>query len=122
LAEIGHAEWVEHAQTGGAAVAETAVNRATMATAAGQVETAVGTINGYQSQMESYHDSLIGGWKGDAATAFTNAYTKFSEDFGKVLSALQDIHDKLVSTRSTYTTTEDTNTAAANKIGSLLNQ
>jgi WXG100 family type VII secretion target len=103
-------------------VAETAVNRATMATAATQVEDAVGTIKGYQSQMEAYHDSLMGGWKGEAASAFTNAYSEFSSDFAKVLGALQDIHDKLVTTRSTYTTTEDTNTAAANKIAGLLNQ
>ena len=52
--------------------------------------------------------------------AFTNTYEMFSADFTKVLNALSVIHDKLVSTRNTYQTTEDTNTAQVNKVAGLI--
>jgi WXG100 family type VII secretion target len=93
-----------------------------MATAAVQVEDAVTTIRGQQSQMNAYHSELVGGWQGDAANAFTSAYESFSADFAKVVNALEGIHEKLVGTRATYEATEETNTAAVNKVGGLLNQ
>lgn len=100
---------------------ETAVNRTQMGTAAVQVEDAVSRIRGLQSQLDAYHGSLVGGWQGDAASAFTSAFEAFNADFTKVLNALQGIHDKLVGTRSTYQTTEDSTTSTVNRVGSLLN-
>ncbi len=100
---------------------ETTVNRAQMATAATQVEDAVGRIRGLQSQMNGYHSELRGGWEGNAATAFTNAYESFSADFAKVVNALDAIHEKLVGTRSNYQATEDSNTSTVNRVSGLLN-
>ena len=102
------------------ATGESAVNRAAMATAAQQVESAVSVIRGLQSTMNGYSSQLQGGWQGQAATAFSNTYEAFSADFAKVLNALQTIHEKLVSTHGTYATTEDTNTAQVNRIQSAL--
>jgi WXG100 family type VII secretion target len=101
---------------------ETAVNRAQMATAATQVEDAVGQIRGLQSQMAAYHGELMGGWVGQAATAFTSAYESFSADFTKVVSALEGIHEKLVGTRATYEATEESTTATVNRVSGLLNR
>jgi WXG100 family type VII secretion target len=101
---------------------ETAVNRAQMATAAVQVEDAVGQIRGQQSQLNGYHSQLVGGWVGDAATAFTGAFESFSADFTKVLNALEGMHEKLVGTRATYQSTEDSNTATVNRVAGLLNR
>jgi WXG100 family type VII secretion target len=101
---------------------ETAVNRAQMATAAVQVEDAVGQIRGLQSQLNAYHGELMGGWVGEAASAFTNAYESFSADFSKVINALEGMHEKLVGTRATYQATEESNTAAVNRVGGLLNR
>ncbi len=101
---------------------ETAVNRAQMATAAVQVEDAVGQIRGQQSQLNGYHSQLVGGWVGDAATAFTGAFESFSADFTKVLSALEGMHEKLVGTRANYQATEDSNTATVNRVAGLLNR
>jgi len=100
---------------------ESAVNRAAMAQAAVQVEDAVGTIRGQQSQLAGYHSDLMGGWSGEAASAFTNAYNSFNADFTKVLNALQGIHEKLVGTHSKYVANEATQTAAANRVAGLLN-
>ena len=100
---------------------ESAVNRQAMATAAQQVEGAVTTIRGLQSNMASYAAQLQGGWQGQAASAFNNAYEAFSADFTKVLSALQSIQEKLVGTHGTYATTEETNTSTVSKISTMLN-
>jgi WXG100 family type VII secretion target len=99
---------------------ESAVNRQAMATAAQQVESAVSTIRGMQSNMNGYASQLQGGWKGQAASTFATTYEAFSADFGKVLNALEGIHEKLVGTHSTYATTEETNTSTVNRITGLL--
>jgi WXG100 family type VII secretion target len=100
---------------------ESAVNRSAMAQAAVQVEDAVGQVRGQQSQLAGYHGDLMTGWQGQAADAFTNAYNSFNADFTQVLSALQGIQEKLVSTRTRYQATEDVQTAAANRVQGLLN-
>jgi WXG100 family type VII secretion target len=102
------------------AAGESAVNRASMAQAAQQVEAAVGVISGLQANMNGYTSQLGGGWQGNAAVAFTRTYEMFSADFAKVLNSLQVIHEKLVSTRNTYQTTEDTNTARVNQVASMI--
>jgi WXG100 family type VII secretion target len=99
---------------------ESAVNRQAMATAAQHVESAVTTIRGLQSNMTSYASQLQGGWQGQAASAFGNAYEAFSADFAKVLNALQSIEEKLAGTHSTYATTEEANTSTVNKIQGML--
>lgn len=102
------------------AAGESAVNRASMAQAAQQVEAAYGVITGLQANMNGYSSQLGGGWQGNAAVAFTRTYEMFSADFAKVLNALQVIHDKLVSTRNTYQATEDANTARVNQVAGLI--
>jgi WXG100 family type VII secretion target len=101
---------------------ESAVNRAQMATAATQIETAVGEIRGLQMQLNGFHTDTMAGWQGEAATAFTAAYESFSADFTKVLNALEGMHEKLAGTRANYQTTEDSNTATVNRLGGLLNR
>jgi WXG100 family type VII secretion target len=100
---------------------ESAVNRAAMAQAAVQVEDTLGTVRGLQSQLAGFHGDLMAGWQGMAASAFTNAYNSFNADFTQVIQALQGIQEKLVGTRARYETTEETQTAAANRVSGLLN-
>ena len=57
-----------------------------------------------------------------AASAFTSAYDSFSADFTQVLNALQGIQEKLTATRTRYQATEETQTAAASRVQSLLNR
>jgi WXG100 family type VII secretion target len=84
------------------------------------VESAVTVIRGLQSNMNGYNSQLQGGWQGQAATAFANVYEAFNADFAKVLTALQTIQENLVSTQSTYSTTEDTNTSQVNRVAGLI--
>jgi len=112
---------IEGEKVTGVAAGESAVDRAAMAQAANQVDAAVQSIRGLQSNMNTYNTALAGGWTGQAASAFSTTYERFSADFAKVLNALQTMHDKLVSTQRTYTATEDTTTTQVKRIAGLLN-
>jgi WXG100 family type VII secretion target len=92
-----------------------------MAQAATQVSTAVSEIQGLQSRLAAAHDSTTGGWQGQAATAFTNAYLEFNTDFTRVIAALNNLGDKLRASGANYATVEQANTSSANKIIQSLN-
>jgi WXG100 family type VII secretion target len=100
---------------------ESAFDRQLMAQAATQVGSAVGEIQGIQSRLAGAHDSTMGGWQGQAATAFTNAYMEFNADFTKVLAALNNLGEKLRAAGVNYNTVEEANQSSANKIVSALN-
>jgi WXG100 family type VII secretion target len=92
-----------------------------MAQAATQVDSAVGTIRGLQSNLASSHESMMGGWKGASASAFTTAYNQFNVDFNKVITALDNLGAKLRQSGVNYTTIETANQSSANKISAALN-
>ena len=92
-----------------------------MAQAASRVDTAVSEIKALQSRLAASHESLMGGWRGPAANTFTAAYGEFNVDFTKVLTALNNLGQKLRQSGVNYTTIEDANQSSANKIISALN-
>lgn len=102
-------------------MAESAFDRSLMAKAAGQVEAAVGDIHGTQSRLAGAHETMMGGWQGQAAAAFTGAFQEFNVDFTKVITALNNLQEKLVQSRANYETVEESNTTSANKIAGVLN-
>ena len=91
-----------------------------MAQAANQVSSAVDQVRSLQSSLASAHDSMMGGWSGPAASTFTNAFTVFNGDFTKVITALQNLGEKLQQAGVNYTTIEQANQTSANKITSAL--
>ena len=99
---------------------EVTVDRAAMVTAANQIEEALGQIRSQQARLDSAHASLTGGWKGEAAGAFTNAFTQFNEDFAIVIRALNGIHEKLVGSHQNYNTVESANEQGMSKIAQAL--
>jgi WXG100 family type VII secretion target len=102
------------------ATAESAVNRAAMATAAQQVESTVTVIRGLQASMNGYNSQLQAGWQGEASAAFASTYEAFSADFAKVLNALQGIQERLVATHSTYVNAEEANAAQVSRVQAAL--
>lgn len=101
--------------------AESAVNRQAMATAANQVQDAVTQIRAQQSQLAGFHGQLTGGWVGQAASAFTTAFEAFNADFSKVISALDEFHPKLTTSKARYDANEQDLTSASNRVRGLLN-
>lgn len=96
------------------------VNRASMQTAAGQVEDAHGKIHSLQNNLSGEINQLRTGWKGQASDAFYGAYTQFDGEFEKVKKGLDDIHQKLVGSQVAYTQTEEDQKAATNPILGML--
>lgn len=92
-----------------------------MATAASQLQEAVDDIRAQQSRLTSAHSTMMGGWSGDAASAFTAAYEAFNADFTKVITAMQGMQTRLVGTRANYEASEQANTTSANRVMGLIN-
>jgi ESAT-6 family protein len=92
-----------------------------MARAATQVDSAVSQIKGLQSNLAGAHESMMGGWRGAAASTFNNAYNEFNVDFNKVIQALDNLGAKLRQSGANYSTIETANQSSANKIVSALN-
>jgi WXG100 family type VII secretion target len=101
---------------------ETSFNRSAMATAATQVEDTVGQIKALQSRLNGAHADLMGGWQGQSASAFTAAFNEFNADFSKVIQALDEMHSKLVVSRTNYNSSEDANATSASRIANVLNR
>jgi WXG100 family type VII secretion target len=91
-----------------------------MAMAAQQVDSAVTVIRGLQANMDGYSAQLMARWQGQAATAFAGTYGAFSDDFAKVLAALQGIQEKLVSAHGRYARTEESNSDQLSRVRSAL--
>ena len=92
-----------------------------MAQAANQVNSAVDQIRSLQNSLASSHETMMGQWQGPAASTFTNAFTVFNGDFTKVITALQNLGDKLRTSGVNYSTIEQANQVSANKITAALN-
>jgi WXG100 family type VII secretion target len=93
-----------------------------MVTAANDVESALGTIRGLQARLTGINDDLAATWKGESATAFGSAYAQFGSDFAIVINALNDIHEKLVSSHVNYNAAESASTEAVSKVAAALNR
>jgi WXG100 family type VII secretion target len=93
-----------------------------MSTAATQVEAALSEIRAQQSQLANYNSELIGSWKGEAATAFANAYSQFNDDFTVVISALNGILERLGVSHQNYNAVETANQESASRISQALNR
>jgi WXG100 family type VII secretion target len=99
----------------------TTVDRAEMAKAAQQIEEKAGQIHQTQQTLGNQIQNLMGRWQGNAANAFLRAYQDFDGQFSVVQQQLENIHEKLVGSQSTYTQNEADQEAASNAITALLN-
>ena len=101
---------------------QTSVNRGAMQRAAQQLDSAFSTVTGLRTTLAGHKSELLGGWAGEAASAFSNVFEAFDGDMAKVLAAMDALHEKLVATHATYVTTEAEQSATVNKIASMLNR
>jgi WXG100 family type VII secretion target len=71
--------------------------------------------------LQSQQESLMGSWKGDAATAFSSAFAAFAGDYQKIITALQNIQEALTANVKNYTATESANQSLSSRVASSLN-
>lgn len=96
------------------------VDRAAMKVAADKIDEAFNNVNQCQNTLQQQITALMGGWQGQAASAFSQAHQAFDEDFTHVKNDLSQIHEIMVGSQSSYTSTEDTNREATNAIYNAL--
>jgi WXG100 family type VII secretion target len=92
-----------------------------MAQAAQDIDDSANIIKGLQTRLEDSKNQLRSGWEGDASMAFDAVFNRFNEDFRRVLTALDGMHQSLVQTKITYEAKEQMTHDAVNKVNQLLN-
>ena len=85
------------------------------------VEQTCRDITAVRTQLTSEVETLMTGWKGDAARAYLQSYKKFDEEFAQVLVKLDEFHGKLVDTNIQYDRNEAEQVEAANAVAAIIN-
>ena len=96
------------------------VDRAAMAQAAQDLEASAGVIKGLQGQLEGHKAEVRASWQGSASNAFEGVFNRFSEDFRKVLQALEGMHESLSQTKITYEAKEQAAHETVNRVQQML--
>lgn len=100
---------------------EVSVERGAVARAASQLEAAHGVVTGLRTKLQTEHSTLQGGWVGDASSAFTAVYETFDAEMGKVLTAMEQLQQKMGQSHTTYVASEAQATQTVSKLNGLLN-
>jgi WXG100 family type VII secretion target len=92
-----------------------------MAAAVNQLQSAVEEVTSQQSRLAGEQATMMGGWKGQAASAFDAAFTTFNADYTKVIRAMQNIQEALRANLANYTADEAANVHLSTTVSSALN-
>lgn len=96
------------------------VDTEVMAASATKIANAVDEIDGLLNLLAQDANTMLDGWRGDAATAHRDMHERFQQDAARIRDSLRDMHDALLRTHTSYVTqeTEQTNdqTVAAGQI------
>ncbi|KJS54660.1 hypothetical protein VM98_17845 [Streptomyces rubellomurinus subsp. indigoferus] len=71
-----------------------------------QIGEAIHKIEGEQTKLHNTVTNIGGGWKGQAATAYTNLQTQFNDDIKALNQSLNAIKDAIERTTAHYAQTE----------------
>lgn len=88
---------------------------------AGRIDESASTINGLKTAIDGHRQSLQTHWKGVSSGTFAKVMTVYDEELKKVLTSLEDIHEKLVHSKIQYETNEQQSTEAVSAIEAALN-
>ncbi|RZS90373.1 WXG100 family type VII secretion target [Motilibacter rhizosphaerae] len=72
------------------------------------------------ASLMSKLEPLASTWKGSAATSFTALHQRWNENATKLNSALHDISDAIATSRTTYDTSDTTQSSSFSNITSVL--
>ncbi len=96
-------------------------NRQEIGVAISQLNDADQKVEGIQQTLTNEMTSLMGGWQGNAATAFSRAHQAFDEKFELTQRELRDIAERLQSSLSDYQENETAQQEASKAIMNALN-
>ena len=92
-----------------------------MAQGAARVEEATTQIQGHISNLRSEVETMMGGWRGEAASSFIQVHDAFEQQANKINNALRQMHESLLATHRTYGTQETEQTQAFTGLAGQIN-
>jgi len=102
-------------------MAEYSTSQEAMQQGATKVDNAAGQIQGHIQALRSEVETMLGGWKGEAAGAFVQVHDSFEQQANKINNALRQMHEALVSTHRTYATQESDQTSTLTGLAGQIN-
>jgi len=92
-----------------------------MAQGAVKVDDAATQIQGHISSLRGEVDTMMGGWRGEAAASFVQVHDAFEQQATKINAALRRMHDALRGTHQTYGTQEANQTQTLSGLAGQIN-
>jgi len=87
---------------------------------ADRIDESASTINGLKTAIDGHRQALQTHWKGVSSGTFVKVMTVYDEELTKVLTSLENIHEKLVHSKIQYETNEQQSNEAVSAIEAAL--
>ena len=94
-------------------MADTFVDEETMAATIARIEALVPQMQGELKKLNGEMQSLFGTWKGRSSNSFQRLHTNWSQDYGKLTTALTGIHTTLTKNLANARGADENSTARA---------
>jgi WXG100 family type VII secretion target len=102
-------------------VAQYTTSQEAMAQGATRVDEAAQQIQGLITNLRSEVETMMGGWRGEAASAFVQVHDAFEQQANRINSALRQMYEALIATHRTYGTQETTQTQSLSGLAGQIN-
>jgi WXG100 family type VII secretion target len=102
-------------------VAQYTTSQEAMQQGAAKVDDAANQIQGHLQNLRSEIETMMGGWKGEAANSFMTVHAAFDEQANKINNALRQMHESLLATHATYATQESDQSSALSGLAGQIN-
>ena len=102
-------------------MAQYTTSQEAMAQGAAKVDEAAMQIQGLIGQLRSEVETMMGGWRGEAASAFIQVHDAFEQQANRINNALRQMHEALLATYRTYGTQESTQTQSLTGLAGQIN-
>jgi len=88
---------------------------------AAKVDEASNQIQGHIGNLRSEVETMMGGWRGEAASSFVQVHDAFEQQANKINNALRQMHESLLATHRTYGTQETEQTQTFSGLAGQIN-
>lgn len=102
-------------------MAQYTTSQETMAQGAARVDEASNQIQGHISNLRAEVDTMMGGWRGEAAGAFVQVHDAFDQHATRINTALRQMHEALRATHAIYGMQETTQTQTLSGLAGQIN-
>lgn len=99
-----------------------ATSQEAMAAGAAHVDEATQLVQGQIGSLRNEVETMLGGWGGNAASAFGGLHQNFESQANKINSALIAMQEALVSTRTTYVNQEEQEASSISSLSGQINE